>query len=321
MPNDQKGELKCVLKGKKSFLEWLVTRLYRPHGIIPPHITPFTLSGDVDDGALRKNVDFWVEAGVHGLATCASNGEAIYMNNEERKTVLKTVLDQANGRVPVIAGTGGPSTRDAIVQTRIAKDLGVDAALVVTPYFLPPKQEEILEYYRNIVESVDLPIILYNVPKFTTVNMETWVVSKLTEHGCVVGVKDSSGDMRQMQALLSLASDRFSVLSGSGNLVFPNLASGGQGGIVAVANVVPSKCVQIYEKAIAGDFKEAGKIQSEIVILNDFLTKQFGVPAIKAALDLMGLEGGYPRKPLLPLNDKVKEELRRILCSLKVELV
>jgi len=310
-----------LLKGKKSFIERQVMELYKPHGIIPPHITPFTLSGDIDDEALRKNVDFWIDAGVHGLTTCASNGEAVYMNNEERKMVLKTVLDQANSRVPVIAGTGAPSTRDAIAQTRVAKDLGVDAALIVTPYFLPPKQEEILEYYRNIVESVDLPIILYNVPKFTTVNMETWVVSKLTEYSCVVGVKDSSGDMRQMQALLSMVSDGFSVLSGAGNLIFPNLASGGQGGIVAAANVVPSKCVQIYEKAIAGDLKRAGKIQSEIVVLNDFLTKQHGVPAIKAALDLIGLKGGYPRKPLLALNEKAKEELKRMLFSLNLELI
>jgi 4-hydroxy-tetrahydrodipicolinate synthase len=298
-----------------------VADLYRPHGIIPPHITPFALNGDIDESALRKDVDFWIDAGVHGLATCASNGESVYMSAEERKNVLRIVLDQANSRVPVIAGTGAPSTRDAIAQTRIAKDLGVDAALIVTPYFLTPKQEEILEYYRNIVESVDLPIILYNVPKFTAINMEPWVVAKLAEYSGVVGVKDSSGDMRQMQSLLSLASDRFSVLSGAGNLVFPNLASGGQGGIVAVANAVPLKCVQIYEKSIAGDLVEAGKIQSEIVVLNDFLTKQYGIPAIKAALNLIGQAGGYPRKPLFPLNETLRDELKRILSSLKLELV
>ena len=297
-----------------------MTELYKPHGIIPPHITPFKRNGDIDEEALRRNVDFWIGEGVHGLATCASNGESVYMNAEERRTVLRIVLDQVNSRVPVIAGTGAPSTRDAIAQTRIAKDLGVDAALIVTPYFLTPKQEEILEYYRDILESVDLPIILYNVPKFTSVNMEPWVVAKLAEHSNVVGVKDSSGDMRQMQSLLNLANDRFSVISGAGNLVFPNLASGGQGGIVAVANVVPSKCVQIYEKYAAGELEEAAKIQSEIVALNDFLTKQHGIPAIKAALSLIGQDGGYPRKPLLPIDEKVKEDLKKILCSLKLEL-
>ncbi len=311
----------CVLKGEKSSIERQVTDLYKPHGIIPPHITPFTRNGDIDEEALRKDVNFWINAGVHGLATCASNGEVVYMSTEERRTVLRIVLDQANSRVPVIAGTGAPSTRDAIAQTRMAKDLGVDAALIVTPYFLPPKQEEILEYYCNILESVDLPVILYNVPKFTSVNMEPWVVAKLSEYSNVVGVKDSSGDMRQMQSLLRLANDRFSVLSGAGNLVFPNLASGGQGGIVAVANVVPSECVQIYEKSVAGDLEAAAKTQSEIVVLNDFLTKQHGVPAIKAALSLIGQEGGYPRKPLLPINEKVKEDLKKILFSLKLELV
>ena len=294
-----------------------VTDMFEPRGVIPPHITPFTKNGDIDEAALRRNVDFWIEAGVHGLATCASNGEAAYMNSEERKRVIEIVLDQANGRVRVIAGTGAPSTRDAIAQTRDAKDLGVDAALVVTPYFLSPKQEEVLGYYEDILETVDIPIILYNVPKFTAVNMEPWVVAKLAEYSNVVGVKDSSGDMRQMQSLLNLAGDRISILSGTGNLVFPTLASGGHGGIVAVANVVPSKCVEIYEKFLKGDLKGARDAQAEVVVLNDFLTKQYGVPAIKAALNLLDQSGGYPRRPLLPLSGKVTEELKNILKMVK----
>jgi len=291
--------------------------LFKPQGIIPPHITPFTKNGDIDEGALRRDVDFWIEARVHGLATCASNGEAVYMNAEERREVLKIVLDQANGRVPVIAGTGAPGTREAIIQTREAKDLGVDAALVVTPYFFSPKQDEILGYYQDIAEAVDIPIILYNVPKFTGVNMEPWVVARLAEHDNVVGVKDSSGDMRQMQFLLNLAGDRISILSGVGNLIFPNLASGGQGGIVAVANIVPSKCVEVYEKFLKGDLKGAREAQAEIVALNDFVTRQHGVPAVKAAMNLLGLSGGYPRRPLLPLSEKAKEELRNILKTVK----
>lgn len=291
--------------------------MFKPQGIIPPHITPFTKNGDIDEAGLRRNVDFWIEAGVNGLATCASNGEAVYMNSEERKQVLTAVIDQANGRVPVIAGTGAPSTRDAISQTREAKDLGVDAALVVTPYFFTPKQEEILGYYQDIAEAVDIPIILYNVPKFTGVNMEPSVVARLAEYDNVVGVKDSSGDMRQMQFLLNLAGDRISVLSGVGNLIFPNLVSGGQGGIVAVANVVPSTCVEIYEKFIKGDLKGAREAQAEIVALNDFLTRQHGVPAVKAAMNLLGQRGGYPRRPLLPISEKVMEELKSILKMVK----
>ncbi|MCJ7610396.1 4-hydroxy-tetrahydrodipicolinate synthase [Candidatus Bathyarchaeota archaeon] len=292
--------------------------MFKPRGIIPPHITPFTKNGDIDEKALRENVDFWLAAGVHGLATCASNGEAAYMSIEERLRVISIVMDQSNGKVPIIAGTGAPGTREAIAQTKAVRDLGVDAALVVTPYFLSPKQEEILQYYEDIVEAVDLPIILYNVPKFTAVNMEPWVVSRLAEHENVVGVKDSSGDMKQMQSLLNLVGEKISVLSGVGNLIFPNLASGGQGGIVAVANVVPSKCVEIYKCMLSTDFKTANRNQGQIVDLNDFLTRQYGVPAIKAALNLLGHPGGYPRRPLLPLSEKKTQELNNILEGLKL---
>jgi len=291
--------------------------VFKPQGITIPHTTPFTKNGDIDEAALRRNVDFWIEAGVNGLATCASNGEAVYMNAEERRQVLRIVLDEANGRVPVIAGTGAPGTREAILQSREAKDLGVDAVLVVTPYFFSPKQEEILGYYVDISEAVDIPIILYNVPKFTGVNMEPWVVARLAEYDNVVGVKDSSGDMRQMQMLLNLAGDRISILSGVGNLIFPNLASGGQGGVVAVANVVPSKCVEVYERFTKGDLKGAREAQAEIVALNDFVTRQHGVPAVKAAMNLLGQSGGYPRRPLLPISEKLAEELKRILASLR----
>ncbi len=292
--------------------------MYKPKGIMPPHITPFTEKGEIDEPGLRNDVDFWVEAGVHGLVTCGSNGEAVYMNTAERHRVIEIVLDQANGRVPIIAGTGAPSTREAIVQTKEAKNLGVDAVLVVTPYFLSPNQAEILGYYQDISAAVDVPIVLYNVPKFTAVNMEPWVVARLAELDNVVGIKDSSGDMRQMQSLINVAGDRISILSGAGNLVFPCLASGGHGGIVAVANVAPKNCVEIYRQFLSSDLVKARNAQAEIVVLNDFVTRQYGVPAVKAGLNLLGQCGGYPRRPLLPAGGRVKEELKSILTSLNV---
>ena len=291
---------------------------YKPKGIILPHITPFTEKGEIDEPGLRKDVDFWIEAGIHGFATCGSNGEAVYMNSDERRKVIEIVLDQANGRVPIIAGTGAPGTREAIAQTKEAKNLGVDAVLVVTPYFLSPNQAEILSYYQDVSAAVDIPIVLYNVPKFTAVNMEPWVVARLAELDNVVGIKDSSGDMRQMQSLINLAGDRISVLSGAGNLVFPCLASGGDGGIVAVANVAAKNSVEIYRRFLSSDLLGAREAQAEIVVLNDFVTRQYGVPAVKAGLNLLGQYGGYPRKPLLPASERVKEELKNILVSLKL---
>ncbi|MEM2094978.1 MAG: 4-hydroxy-tetrahydrodipicolinate synthase [Candidatus Bathyarchaeia archaeon] len=292
--------------------------MYKPKGIMPPHITPFTKEGEIDEEGLRKDVDFWIEAGVHGLVSCGSNGEAVYLNSQEREKVIKIVLDQANGRVPVIAGTGAPSTREAIEQTKMAKDLGVDAVLVVTPYFLCPSQNEILGYYQDLSEAVDVPIILYNVPKFTGVNMEPWVVARLAELDNIVGIKDSSGDMKQMQSLINVAGEKISILSGVGNLIFPCLASGGVGGIVALANIVPKHCVEIYRCFMNSDFAGARKVQAALVELNDLVTRKYGVPAVKAALDIIGQCGGYPRRPLLPLNEYVREELRKLLVSLRL---
>ncbi len=290
--------------------------MYEPKGIMPPHITPFTEKGEIDEPGLRNDIDFWIEAGVHGLVSCGSNGEAVYMTSAERHRVIEIVLDQVNGRVPVIAGTGAPGTREAILQAEEAKNLGVDAVLVVTPYFLAPNQGEILSYYQDISASVDVPIILYNVPKFTAVNMEPWVVAQLSELDNVVGIKDSSGDMRQMQSLINIAGDRLSILSGAGNLVFPCLVSGGHGGIVAVANIVPRKIVEIYQQFLSSDLVKARNAQADIVVLNDFVTRQHGVPALKAGLNLLGHCGGYPRRPLLPASHRVEEELKSILTSL-----
>lgn len=285
-------------------------------GVFPPHITPFTATERIDEQALRRDVDFWIESGVHGLVTCGSNGEGVYMTREERGRVLRLVLDQANGRVPVIAGTGGPSTRQSLALTRDAFDLGVDAALLVTPYYYRLSQEAIYRHYEIIANAVDVPLIVYNVPKFTGVNLEPWVLERLLQYDTVIGVKDSSANMRQMQELIRIAGDRVSILAGSGNMIYPTLASGGHGAIVAIANVVPELTAKLYRCFKAGNHRKARDVQSAIVVLNDFVTQRHGIPAVKAALNLRGEGGGYPRKPLTPLNPEATGQLRALLQPL-----
>lgn len=285
-------------------------------GIYPPHITPFTAKERIDEHALRRDVDFWIEHNVHGLVTCGSNGEGVYMTREERGRVLRLVLDQANGRVPVIAGTGSPSTRQALALTKDAYDIGVDAALVVTPYYYQLSQEAIYRHYETIANAIDLPLIVYNVPKFTGVNLEPWVLERLLQYDTVIGVKDSSANMRQMQELIRIAGDRVSILAGSGNMIYPTLASGGHGAIVAIANVVPELTTKLYDLYTAGDHRNAREVQSAIVVLNDFVTRRHGIPAVKAALNLRGEGGGFPRKPLTPLTPEATNQLRALLQSL-----
>jgi 4-hydroxy-tetrahydrodipicolinate synthase len=285
-------------------------------GILPPHITPFTATETIDQQALRRDVDFWIESGVHGLVTCGSNGEGVYMTREERGRVLRLVLDQANGRVPVIAGTGCPSTSQSIALTKDAYDLGVDAALIVTPYYYRLSQEAIYRHFETIANAVDIPLIVYNVPKFTGVNLEPWVLERLLQSDAVIGVKDSSANMRQMQELIRVAGDRVSILAGYGNMIYPTLASGGHGAIVAIANVVPELTVKLYDLFKADDHRNASEVQSAIVVLNDFVTQRHGIPAVKAALNIRGEGGGYPRKPLTPLLPEATNQLRALLKPL-----
>jgi len=271
----------------------------------------------IDEQALRCDVDFWIEGGIHGLVTCGSNGEGVYMTREERSRVIQVVLDQANGRVPVIAGTGCPSTSQSIALTKDAYDLGVDAALIVTPFYFRLSQEAIYRHYELVANAVDLPLIIYNVPKFTGVNLEPWVLERLLQFEVVIGVKDSSANMRQIQELIRVAGDRVSILAGSGNMIYPTLASGGHGAIVAIANVIPELAVKLYDFFKAGNHSKAREIQSAIVVLNDFVTQRHGIPAVKAALNLRGEGGGYPRKPLTPLTPEATNQLRALLKPLE----
>lgn len=290
--------------------------MFQPRGVMPPHITPFTSRGELDEAALRRCVDFWIESGVSGLVPCGSNGEAPLMSREERRRVIEVTIDQANGRVPVIAGTGSQSGEEAIRLTKDAKDVGADAVLVVTPYYFRPSGTEIFQHYKSICESVDIPMMLYNVPKFTGFNLEPEAVKQLTELDGVVGIKDSSGSLGQIAETIRLVGDRISVMAGTGDLIYPTLAMGGAGSIAAVANAAPKYCSDIYRLFMEGRYSAARDIQLSVLRLNALLTKKYGVVACKAALQLLGLPAGTPKKPLLELNEEGKTEIRSALEEL-----
>jgi len=280
-------------------------------GIFVPNVTPFNRHGEIDRGALRDLVDFWVGAGVSGLVVNASTGEAPYLTREERKMLLRLVIDRVDGRVGVIAGTGAMGTRETIELTRDANDFGAEAVLVIVPFFFKPSDEELFQHFASLLASVDMPVILYNVPKFTGYSVNPKVIERIVfECSNLVGVKDSSGNPGLMAEIIRLVGDKISVLSGNGDMILPTLCLGGRGAIVAVANVIPETCVSLYKAYGKGDLKEAGQLQLRTSYVNKVLVRERSqVAAIKAALSFMGRPAGFPRRPLRALSMVEEQEI------------
>jgi len=288
-------------------------------GIFAPHITPFTREGELDEEALRKCIRFWVEGGISGLVPCGSNGEAPYLNREERKRIIEIVMEEAGGKVRVVAGTGSLSTKETILFTRDAKELGVDAALVVTPFYFKLSNRELIAHYKAVLEAVDIPIVLYSVPKFTGFSLEPTVIAQLaSEYDNVVGVKDSGGNIGNIAETIRLARDKISVLAGTADVTLPTLMLGGKGAVIAVANVFPKMCQSLYDAFKKGDYEKASLLQRRLNYLNDVLVKKYNqLSTIKEALKLLGLPAGYPRSPALPLKGEERREVEEALKAVE----
>lgn len=288
-------------------------------GIFVPHVTPFAHDGDLDEEALRTCVRFWVNEGVSGLVPCGSNGEAPYLTREERRKVVEIALDEVDGKVPIIAGTGSMSTRETILFTRDAKDIGAEAALIVTPFYFKLSNREMYEHFKAVLEAVDLPIVLYSVPKFTGVSLEPSVISQLVnEYENVVGVKDSGGNIGTITETIRLVGDKISVLAGTADVTLSTLTLGGNGGVVAVANVFPKMCCDLYEAFRSGAYEEASRLQRRISYLNEVLVKRYNqLSAIKEAMKSLGLPSGYPRRPSLLLGDAQRKDIEGVMKATK----
>lgn len=286
------------------------------HGIIPPHVTPFTREGELDLTSLDKLLDFWLEAKVHGLASCASNGEGPMLDEDERERVLRFVIDKAGGQVPVIAGVSSPSTRALLRQIHRAEGLGVDGVLLTPPYYFKPSPKELLEHYRLVFRSTNVPVLLYNVTKFVGYDVPIDVMVEVAEHGNFAGVKESSGLIWRISELIRLLKGRGSVLAGTGDVLLDTLVLGGAGGIVAVSIFAPELAVDLYNSFKAGDLVKASKLQLTLTMLNEVVVKKYNqLSATKEALMLRGLPGGYARMPSQPLTEGEREDIRRALQS------
>jgi 4-hydroxy-tetrahydrodipicolinate synthase len=289
-------------------------------GIFPPHVTPFSKNEEIDFAAIKRLIHFWQGSGCSGLVTCASNGEAPYLSREERRMVLGLVTDEVNGKNPVIAGVGAPSTRETIVLARDAEDMNADALLIVSPYFYKPTNTELFAHYARVISSTDLPVVIYNVPKFTGYNLDASLIEKLiAEFEQVVGIKDSSGAIGQISELADHVGNKVSLLAGTADVFLPSLCMGAKGAILAIANVVPQMCVDLYNYFRQDEFEKARQISVKLLRLNNVLVKKFNqISAIKEAMNQLGRPAGSPRGPSLPLDESACNEIRTELTALGI---
>ncbi len=287
--------------------------MYKPEGILPALVTPFTDDGkSVDEERLRVLVRRCLELGVHGVVPCGTTGEFVNLTAEEKKQVIKIVIDEVNGKVPVVAGTGASGTNEALEMTRYAKDAGATAALIVTPYYLKPADRGIYEHYDTIAGQVDLPIILYNIPQCTGLPLPWQIVEDLAQIPNIVGVKDSSGQLSFILAVLEKVRDKINVLCGHDEVVVAALAAGCSGAILASANVIPDVWVQIYNHVKNGDLQKARELQYKVQKIARIIAGS-GAVGTKAALNMMKIKVGPVRMPLSvggELTYESREELR-----------
>ena len=284
----------------------------KPTGVYVPTVTPFDEHGEIKFDALEALIEHWLGGGVSGLVANASTGEAPYLSRDEKKRIIEFMVEKVDGRGQVFAGTGSMGTRETIELTRDARDAGAEAALVTTPFFFKPTGDEIAEHFIALMGAVDLPVILYNVPKFTGYSVDPRTVARIAEEcSGLVAMKDSSGNPGTMAEVIRLCGDRISALSGSADMILPTLMLGGKGAIVAVANVIPAQCVGILEAYRRGDLDAAGEGQHTASYVNKVLVRENPqIAAIKTALNQMGYGAGSPRRPLKPLDEATAEKVK-----------
>lgn len=286
---------------------------FQPKGIIPAMVTPITSDGKIHMHALRKLTNYLIEGGVHGLFPVGSQGEFYALTFEEKRQVIEVVVEETRGRVPVYAGTGAITTREVIALTQMAESAGVSAVSVLTPYFITPNETELFEFYSAIAKSTRLPVLLYNNPARTGVNLSANFVVRASKIDNIVGIKDSSGDMTLMAEYIRRTDETFSVLAGRDTLIYGALCYGGKGAIAATANVAPKIIVEIYEAFIAGDMKRSLEAQFRLAPLRlAFELGTFPV-VIKEALNLIGIDAGMGIAPVGGIKAEAKEELKKIL--------
>ncbi|WP_447978680.1 4-hydroxy-tetrahydrodipicolinate synthase [Candidatus Nitrospira bockiana] len=275
-------------------------------------VTPFQ-NGRVDERALGDLIEFQIANGTDGIVPCGTSGESATLSYEEHHRVVAFCVEAVRRRVPVIAGTGSNSTDEAIALTKHAKSAGADGALLITPYYNKPTQEGLYRHYKAIAEAVDLPLVLYNIPGRTSVNMLPATVARLASFRTIVAIKEGSGSLQQVSEIIQACGDRITVLSGDDPLTLPMMAVGAKGVITVTANIAPRDMAALVDAFSAGDLQEAKRLHYKLYPLFTALFYETNPIPVKEALGLMGKIQPELRLPLCPLSSENRDKLARAL--------
>ncbi len=283
-------------------------------GIIPAMLTPFSAEGEVDISGIRENVDFLIKNGVSEIMCLGSTGETATLTREECIKVTEATIKAVDGRVKVMVGTGAPSTKEVIERSREAKTAGADSVMVVTPFYEIPTQEGLYQHYATITEKVDIPIVLYNIPTHTHVEIELQTLARLAEIDNIVGLKDSSGNLSYFAEVMLLVGDKISVLNGSDDIILPCFALGCHGAILALVNIAPRAVVDLYRAVQQKAMTEAQKLYYQLLPIARAISSPENFPApVKEAVQMLGRPAGPARDPIQPVSIAEKEAIREAL--------
>jgi 4-hydroxy-tetrahydrodipicolinate synthase len=284
-------------------------------GIHIPVVTPFDKGNKFDGAAMALLIDRLIAAGVNGIAPCGTTGESATLSHEEHREVIEFTVKATAKRAFLIAGTGSNSTAEAIALTQHAERVGADAALVICPYYNRPTQRGLVEHFRAIADCTSLPVIMYNIPKRTGVNMEAATTIELSRLPNIVGIKEASGDLDQIMQIIARTED-FNVLTGDDALLYPLAALGAHGGIMAAAHIATEQWVRLWRYVEAGELAEARKLHYHLLPLVKAIFHETNPTPVKAALEMLGIPVGNPRPPLLPATEGCRQALTRELGRL-----
>jgi 4-hydroxy-tetrahydrodipicolinate synthase len=289
----------------------------RLRGSIVPLVTPFTPDNDIDQVALQALIDWQLESGSHGISVTGSTGEPAALSILERERMISLAVQLVGGRAPVLAGTGTNNLEETLRLTRYAEAAGADAVLVIVPYYSRPTQEGLYQYFRAVAEATSLPVVVYNIPGRTAVNLEPETLARLADD-CpnIVGVKEANPNLHQVSQILHLLGPHFLVYSGIEALSFPMLALGGAGHVAATANVMPREVADLYNLAAEGRWEEARALHYRLLPLNEALFLETNPGPVKTALGWMGRIHPRLRLPLAPPGPRTEERLRRVMLDL-----